>query len=303
MIPAGATPAAHRAPVDVFFIHPTTFRSDTKWNQDVGDTKVNRWTDASTIARQASAFNGCCKVYAPRYRQASFLDKNGGHDRALDLAYGDIDRAFAYFLRHHSRGRPFILAGHSQGGLMIARLLKQRIDGTPLAARMVTAYVVGMNLAEGDFVRQFKQVSICDTPSRTGCVVQWNSILPSADLNAARQRFEQGFITKYGDVPGKTTLCINPLTFDRSRPTADAENSLGAVPDEPGSGPVPPLLPHAVSAKCDQGFLIVDPDPALGLKPLPGGSMHYHDFGLFFADVRANANLRVQTWLKAHREP
>jgi hypothetical protein len=57
---------------------------------------------------------------------------------------------------------------------------------------------------------------------------------------------------------------------------------------------------HAVSARCVQGLLIVQPNPGLDLKPLPNGFMHYHDFGMFYADVRANAALRCAAFLKAH---
>jgi hypothetical protein len=28
--------------------------------------------------------------------------------------------------------------------------------------------------------------------------------------------------------------------------------------------------------------------------------MHYHDFGMFYADIRANAELRCAAFLKAH---
>ena len=41
-------------------------------------------------------------------------------------------------------------------------------------------------------------------------------------------------------------------------------------------------------------MLVVDVDPALDLKPLPGGSMHFHDFGLFYADIRADAVRRAR---------
>ncbi len=39
--------------------------------------------------------------------------------------------------------RPFILAGHSQGTFHAARLLGERIAGTPLAEKMVAACLVG----------------------------------------------------------------------------------------------------------------------------------------------------------------
>lgn len=300
-VPKGATPAQRNAPADVFYIHPTTYRSQVQWNQNVADQETNHWTDVSVIARQASVFNGCCRVFAPRYRQASFLNKDGARELALELAYGDIERAFDYYLAHENHGRPFIIAGHSQGGWLIAELLEKRIDGTPLQKQLVAAYIVGINVAEGDFGLRFKHVPICDKPAQTGCAVQWNAVLPEADLPKMASQYQTTFVKKYGDGPGKTTLCVNPMTFDRSRPVATARQNKGAVPGDPGEGALRPLIRGGVAARCDQGMLVVDPSPALDLKPLAGGVMHYHDLGLFYADVRANAVLRVSNWLKAHR--
>jgi len=298
-VPAGATPAARRPRVDVFYIHPTTYKSVTRWNQDVSDQIVNAWTDASVIARQASVFNGCCRVFAPRYRQASLLNKDGGRELALRLAYTDVERAFDYYLKHQNHGRPFILAGHSQGGWEIAELLEKRIDGTPLQKKLVAAYIIGIGIAEGDFPRRFKHVAPCETRAQTGCVVQWNSLLPGPGLAVSAKRYEQKFVDAYGDIPGKQTLCVNPLTFDRSMPAAEAMRSLGAVPGDPGDGALRPLVAGKVAAHCERGLLVVEPDPTLELKPLPGGAvMHYHDLGLFYADVRANAVLRSDMWFK-----
>jgi hypothetical protein len=303
-VPPGATPAATNAPVDVFYIHPTTYLSKTQWNQDVADAKTNAWTDASVIARQAGVFNACCKVYAPRYRQAGILNKNGGRIAALEFAYGDIQRAFDHYMKYDNHGRPFILAGHSQGGWLLADLLERRIDGTPLQKQMIAAYVVGIGVSEGDFGRRFKHLAMCDKPAQTGCVVQWNSVLPSDDLAKQATRYTQMFVDKYGDVPAKLTLCVNPLTFDRSKPSAPASASLGAVPGAPGEGALRPLVAAKVAAHCEQGLLVVQPDASLDLQPLPGGGvMHYHDFGLFYADIRANAMLRSKAFLAQHAKP
>ncbi|MGY8791817.1 MAG: DUF3089 domain-containing protein, partial [Pseudomonadales bacterium] len=69
----------------------------------------NEITDSWVMRDQASVFNGCCDVYAPRYRQAtlySFTDtsevKNG--EQALELAYGDVKTAFKYFVDNHNEG-------------------------------------------------------------------------------------------------------------------------------------------------------------------------------------------------------
>ena len=300
-VPAGASrPPAHPR-ADVFYIHPTTFRSPDHWNQDLADAATNAWTDASVIARQASAFGGCCRIFAPRYRQAAFLNRDGGRDLALRLAYGDVERAFDGYLAQANHGRPVNLAGHSQGGWIIAELLERRIDGTALQKRMIAAYIIGNNVAEGEFGQRFKHVPVCETPAQTGCAVQWNAVLPSANIGAMVAQYQSTFVKRFGDGPGKATVCVNPLTFDRRRPIGAAVLSKGAVPGDPGLGAPRPLVRGQVSARCEQGLLVVEPTAALELKPLPGGVMHYHDIGLFYGDVRANAVLRTDAWFKAHR--
>jgi hypothetical protein len=296
----GATPAAGAPRVDVFYVHPTTYRSTTQWNQDIADAATNRWTDASVVARQAGVFNACCRIFAPRYRQAStrsFTTMAGDGGKAFDLAYGDVLRAFDYYIAHNNHGRPFILAGHSQGAFHLARLIEARIEGTPLARRLVAAYIVGYNLAEGDFGRTYKSVAVCATPDQTGCIVQWNSVLPGPGLAAMAAAGQQRYVARHGDDPGKVELCINPLTFDRSRPAATAEAAHGTVPGAPGFGPLAPLRAGTVAARCDNGLLIVEPAADLGMTPLPGGSMHYHDYGLFYAEVRADAVRRSAAYL------
>jgi hypothetical protein len=68
------------------------------------------------MANQASVFNGCCDVYAPRYREAAihvFFGDAARRDAVLGFAYQDVERAFDYFLEHFSNGRPFVIASHS----------------------------------------------------------------------------------------------------------------------------------------------------------------------------------------------
>ncbi len=300
-LPAGATPLAKDAVVDVFYVHPTTYRSKDRWNQDIADKAANDWTDASVIARQAGVFNGCCRIFAPRYRQGStlsFTSMDGDGGKAFDLATGDVERAFDYYLTHYNNGRPFILASHSQGSFHLMRLLESRIDGTPLKGRMVAAYIIGVNLSVGDFPKTYKNLQICAKPAQTHCVVAWNALLPTANLDVILPMAERRYVQRHGDDAGKQLLCINPITFDADQPAATADRALGAVPGAPGEGGLQPLKAKSVAARCDRGELIVEPAAALGLQPLPGGSMHYHDYGLFYADIRANVKLRVDTFLK-----
>ena len=288
----------------MFYVHPTTFKGGPgHLNQDPADPAANKWADESVVARQGGVFSGCCRVFSPRYRAAAYgaFGSPALQGAAFALAYSDVERAFDWYLAHENHGRPFIIAGHSQGAFHMATLLEKRIDGTPLQKRMVAAYIIGINISEGEFGHRFHHVSMCDTPAQTGCVLQWNALLDGTDLTAAAHRYESMYIAKYGDEPGKKTLCINPVTFDRKRPASISSQAKGAVPGAPGLGAMQPLRAGAVAAVCENGLLKVDLAPGLGLDALPGGVMHYHDFGLFYADIRANVNVRVAAWLKAHK--
>jgi Protein of unknown function (DUF3089) len=297
-VPQGATPAAHKTDVDVFYVHPTTSKSREVWNQDIADIAENRWVDESVVARQASVFNACCKVFSPRYRAATAkaFSSPAGRNAAFELAFSDIERAFDWYLAHENKGRPFIIAGHSQGAFHMATLLERRIEGTALQNQLVAAYIIGINLAEGEFGRRFKTAKPCTRPNDTGCVVQFEAILAGSDVAKAAGYAQSTFVAKYGDVPGKQTICLNPLTFDARRPSAPAGAAQGAVPGDPGFGIVRPLVHGKVAAHCEQGLLVVEPDPELDMKPLPGGSMHYHDFGLFYSDIRADAVRRARAF-------
>jgi hypothetical protein len=300
-VPAGAIPAAANAPADVFYIHPTTFKSTATWNQEMTDAVTNAWTDVSVIARQASVFNACCTVYAPRYRQASLLDREGGRIKALGLAYRDVEAAFDYYIAHYNKGRPFIIAGHSQGGFLVAELLEKRITGTPLRNRLVAAYSVGVGVAGSEIARRFPDVKPCRKPRDTGCLLQWNAMLSDGDLTVASARYAKYYTDRFGPAADPAPICVNPVTFDMTKPSSPAAKAKGAVPGDPGEGGLKPLVKGAVGAQCVQGLLSVTPAAALGLKPLGGGVMHYHDYGLFYEDIRENAKLRVAAYLKTHK--
>ncbi len=306
-VPAGAAPAAdpRRARADVFYVHPTTELSAAHWNQDLAETATNDWTDTSVIARQASVFNSCCRLYAPRYRQAgpgAIGSHDGSGDKAFDLAYGDVKRAFEYYLAHDNHGRPFILAGHSQGSLHIYRLIAEMIDGKPLQRRFVAAYTPGVPVALGEFGRRFKSIGPCARPADIACIASWNGFETIGDPAAYRRGAMAKYTASYSDGDA-TPLCVNPLTFDLDRPAAAAPLNDGALPGLPSHDPLPALIPAAVGATCDVGILRIDEpaSAAFQLHRLPAGSLHYHEIDLFYASIRSNAALRVNAWWSLQR--
>jgi hypothetical protein len=280
-----------QAPVDVFYVHPTTYLGAT-WNGPVDDPALNAQTDELATLIQASAFNGCCAVYGPRYRQAhghAFMRSGPDEDKAIDLAYDDVRTALRFFLEKHSRGRPFILAGHSQGSALAGRLLQEEIAGSPLEERLVAAYLIGgpINTVPSPAVRP------CAGPNETGCLVAWNARGPRFVGYGFDFRFE-------GE-----RLCVNPLTWHHDEMPADAELNAGAVFQHAGDGTV---LPGFADARCRGGVLIVS---RIGHAPrdlksrvldFVIGPENYHpiEYQLYYMNLRHNAEVRVSAYVRAH---
>ena len=78
-------------------------------------------------------------------KRRCIVDQNGDGGKALELAYQDVRAAFNYFINERNNGRPFIIAGHSQGAFHADRLLKA-VAGKALQQRLVAAYPVGFSI-------------------------------------------------------------------------------------------------------------------------------------------------------------
>ena len=134
---------------NVFYLHPTSFFGNYSWNASIDNPIINELVDESMIPAQATAFNDCCHIYAPYYRQATFYAfLQGGKDgrAALELAYEDIKQAFLYFYHQINNGSPYFIASHSQGTLHATRLLEEVVDTSDYAKNLVAAYTLGFRV-------------------------------------------------------------------------------------------------------------------------------------------------------------
>ena len=288
---------------DVFFIHPTSYFSMENWNQPIDDAATNARTDSGSIRNQASVFQLCCRVYAPRYRQmsvAGFLSPSASSKAAMDLAYSDVKRAFDYYLAHYNHGRPFIIAGHSQGSRHARRLIEEEIAGTPLRKQFVAGYIAGNWIEEGWFAK-LKTIKPCDRADDTGCVLTWNTLADGADAQAQRVDFAR----RSGAPPelaNQPFVCTNPLTWTRSTQLAQASLDIGGWVYGRGTRPRP-IDPHLVSARCDDGALFVSEpaDIAYRIAILPGGNYHNYDYQLAYINIRKNAKDRADAFVASHK--
>lgn len=287
--PADKTPA--QAPgipgtplaADVFFIHPTTLtgshRSHRHWNGALDDERLNRKTDEGAILYQASIFNAAGNVYAPRYRQAhiqSFYgkDKKSG-DQALDTAYQDVLAAFDYYLQHWNGGRPILLAGHSQGGLHVIRLLRDRFENHPLNKQLIAAYIVGWPVRAA----ALPGTQPCRSPDDTGCYCSWRTW----ERKFGRKRaFEQDVV------------CTNPLlwTIEEGQ-YAPATLNLGGVVRG-----FEQVFPRLADAEVYKGILLCTKPKFPGSFFFRRKNYHIGDLNLYYLNVRENAATRTQTFLK-----
>jgi len=306
--PPGITPVDEaQAPADVFFVHPTTDLDGSIWNAPFDAPDDVAKLNPPVRLGQASVFNGCCRIYAPQYRQASLggLKETG----AVALAYSDVANAFRYYIAHENKGRPFILASHSQGTALAIELLQREILGTPLQSRMIAAYLVG-----GYVPQDFATIGLpaCDAPRQTGCVMSWNtskagSAIPRKILLSRPGYWWQGAVRERDVSP---PICVNPVNWRANGVAPAAENSgslpFPKAPFPSGAAPLPALVKNLTGAACNAPMLEVqipsDAPPGFSDKlSALLGIYHVNDYGIFYGSIRQNAIDRTAAWLGAHR--
>ncbi|WP_342454947.1 DUF3089 domain-containing protein [Aurantiacibacter sp. D1-12] len=295
-LPSDLRPVAEPPRFAVFFVHPTSYFDSRQWNAPLEDEESqNR---ARLMVRgMASAFNQASEIWVPRYRQATFgafITVDPQAQQALDAAYADIDAAFTFFLDSVPADMPIVLAGHSQGGYLVTRLLQDRIAGTDLQSRIAMAYPVGWPISiEHDLPSL--GLPACATADQSGCVASWASFAEPAEPGQ--------FLRRYAELPGldgeargeAPILCVNPITGLMGG-SADAEYNLGTlVPsDDLSTGT---LVPRSVPANCaDNGLLMIGNPPELGQYVLPGNNYHVYDIPLFWQNVKQDVVRRVSAW-------
>ena len=286
--PPGLPAQAPDTVADVFFVHPTTyFWRLGYWNAPMRLRRLRHYTDRATIRNQASLFYPVGRLYVPRYRQAtlySFFNKQDPNTQpAMDLAYADVKAAFQYYLAHYNHGRPFILAGHSQGGYHATRLLHELVDNDPqLRKQLVAAYLIGCQ-ARPD---EYQHLPAMPDSLATGGIIAWNTALRGTDYP-----------------PYHGLLATNPLTWTLDTTNAPAALNRAGVPLGFNR-----LDPHITAAQSHNGLLWADNPhragyPRLHVPGLKALSVSYHiaDYSFFYLNVRENARARVQAWQSSSR--
>ena len=300
--PPGAPPPPPGVPpFAVFFVHPTSYLGRDHWNASLDDADA-RARARLFIQGLASPFGQASEIWAPRYRQAAvgaFLTSSPDAQKALDLAYGDVAQAFDEFLAHVAPGTPIVLAGHSQGALLIDELLRRRIAGTPLQKRIAMAYPIGWPISVQHDLAALG-LPACGRADQAGCIMTWSSFAEPADPGMLLERYEHSAGFDGAPRGDRGVLCVNPLTGTLNG-SAPASADLGTLVPNANltSGK---LIAGAVSAKCGpRGLLLIGNPPDLGPYVLPGNNYHLFDIPLFWENLRQDVARRMRTWANQHR--
>jgi Protein of unknown function (DUF3089) len=209
--------AAADPPIDCFYVYPTA-SYDTTPNSDF---TPGAGEEIATAYNQVARLNSTCRVFAPVYRSITVEGLSdtllGGLQpgaRPSVMAYLDVLDAFQQYIANDSNGRGFVLIGHSQGALLLIRLIQDEIDDEPLLRdRMVAAYLLGasVQVPEGqDAGGTFEHVPLCRSAGQTGCVVSYAAFRDNAPPppNAYFGR---------GGAAG-AAACVNPADLANSGP-------------------------------------------------------------------------------------
>lgn len=268
-------------PVDVFFLHPTTFTDPSRtgeFNAPIDDDSINRKTDYGSIMYQASVFNGDARVFAPRYRQAHlgmyYYKDTARALQAFDTAYSDVRRAFMYYLAQNP-GRPIIIASHSQGTTHAIRLLKEFLDTTNLKNRLVVAYLLGIPVNKNEY----QNIPLCKDSLQTGCYVSWRT-------------YRRG-VPGSGYKTDSNAAVINPLTWSADTLYASRKLHRGAVlykfnktVKKPNDAQVHGNILWISRPKFAGGFLY------------KAKNYHAGDYNLFYLNIREDVRRRIRLFWK-----
>ncbi len=298
-----AVPAKTTNKVDVFYLSDTTYQKAAS-SPNIGpidDPKMKAGAKEA-FSKTATVFETVADIYAPYNRQVDAMYKSTlPIDQQLELEAGiptsDAVSAFDYYIKHLNNGRPYILAGHSQGSNLLANILSGHMKKNPkLYKRMVAAYVIGYSITS-DYLEQNPQLKFAEGPSDTGVIVSYNTEAPVL------------VGTNPVTMPGG--IAINPITWTRSEEPATAGQNLGGIAVNPQTGYAvvdasgnPVKVQHYADAQVNKARGVVICSTANPSQLAPGnqaiamGIYHTYDYPFYYFDIRANAGNRIDKYLK-----
>jgi hypothetical protein len=281
---------------DVFYLYPTTVAPDAPLVSTIFD-EVMRAGAQNAFNNQATAFETVANIFAPFYKQVNF--ELAPPEELFNLqrkaSRESVFLALDYYFENLNNGRPFFLAGHSQGAASLTFVLEEYMVQHPERyENMIAAYMIG-NAPTRDWLATNPHIRFAEGADDIGVVISWNTEAP-------------GNIGQPSFVIPEGSVAINPLNWRTDETYAGVEENLGSfLPNENGVFRL--VIPGIADARVDvaRGSVISESvDPAVYSMPAGAaiffGAESYHqwDFEYYYLNIRENARLRMNRFLETH---
>ena len=274
--------------VDVIFLYPTVYGTMTEAAEDMAyiDDMSMRIGAALTAATQASVFEESCNVFIPYYRQFTvdaLLEMDASYPQLMEYCVSqDIYRMLDYYFKYENQGRPFLLAGHSQGSLWLTYVLEDYMAKHPeYLTNMVAAYVIGYSVTE-DYLARNPHLKFAEGSDDTGVIVSYNTEGP-------------GNQDQYNCVVREGAVAINPINWKRSDSYASVEENLGSLNGEGELGPGladARIDPERGVVVCESIDTVPELQAAMAEYFGPE-SYHLQDYSLYYGNLQKNVADRI----------
>ena len=278
-----------RWPVDVFYLYPTVFKGP----ELVAEVSNPQMRAALPIiqTRQVAVYADSCNIFIPYYRQMnadSMLIKSLDEQDVLMRRYAVVDAiaAFNYYWEHYNNGRPFILAGHSQGSNLALYILETLQNRPEIRSKLVAAYVVGYSVSDS-WMQKLPTTPFGQNYNDTGVILSWNTEAPG--------------VTKPNPVITDSSVrVINPIIWTTNTTYAPKELSKGSKFLENGVMVEYPQYADAQVYPERCVILLTSQDYTdYQLTPLfPKGVLHGFDYDLYHNDIKQNVADRITAYQK-----
>ncbi|MBQ3745453.1 MAG: DUF3089 domain-containing protein [Prevotella sp.] len=244
----------------------------------------------------ATVFEESCNVFVPWYRQAGMkyanevAKKTGNIDAALaGLSYTDIKAALDYYFENCNNGRPFIIAGHSQGSAMVRYVLKNYFkEHQDYYQRMVAAYPIGFSITKDD-LEAYPYLKFATGESDTGVIITYNTEGPKNVEENARNVVV---------LPG--AISINPLNWKLDETYASASENKGSLVNNKETG-AREFVDLGVDAQINLacGVIVTNTTAPVteGAEFFGPASFHENDYSFFYKNLQENVAKRVAAYM------
>ncbi|WP_407399134.1 DUF3089 domain-containing protein [Anaerovibrio sp.] len=285
--------------VDTFYIYSTSYL-ESSFEEGAPDYATLDNSEMVELAQSeyvahATVYEDSTNVFAPYYRQAGMryagevAAKTGTIEAALlGIPYEDITAALDYYFENYNEGRPFIIAGHSQGSSMMLLVLKKYFKEHPdYYKRMVAAYAIGFSVTK-DYLAANPHLKFATDERDTGVIISWNT--------EGKQNVEEN-AKNVVVMPG--AISINPLNWKLDETYAPASENLGSLvgDEKTGMGKIGDIGADA-KINLARGVIVTNAkaDPVPMTDFFGPASFHDNDYTFYYNNIKDNVAKRIAAY-------